>query len=88
MADLKEGLSTARHALINLGFCGPNKDGDGDPEVVAIDAALRAFDDETVARAVSIALIGDDVDWKQHVTTARRFMDAMATYGQQAGERQ
>lgn len=30
---------------------------------------------EVVARALSVALIGDDVDWKQHLTNARRFID-------------
>lgn len=39
--ELESGLTTARQTLINLEFCGPGEHGKGDPEVVAIDAALR-----------------------------------------------
>lgn len=38
--DNQRGLIAARHALINLGFCGPGEHGEGDPEVNAIDRAL------------------------------------------------
>ncbi len=32
---------------------------------------------EAVAKAFSVALIGDDKDWRQHMTNARRFIEAM-----------
>ena len=31
----------------------------------------------TVAKAFSIALVGDDIDWQQHMTNASRFIEAM-----------
>jgi hypothetical protein len=33
---------------------------------------------EAVAKALSVALIGDDKDWRQHLTNAARFIEEMA----------
>ena len=33
---------------------------------------------EAVAKALTIALIGDDQDWREHMTHARDFLAAMA----------
>jgi hypothetical protein len=38
-----------------------------------------AKETELVARAIAIALLGDDADWRQHLTLAVRFQDALAT---------
>lgn len=42
------------------------------------DQIINHFrDEDAVAKAFSVALIGDENDWEQHHSNARRFLDAM-----------
>lgn len=46
------------------------------------DGYFAQSEQEKVARALSVALIGDELDWRQHLTHAMKFMEAMKRNGQ------
>lgn len=46
--------------------------------MVIVDRERRHFtDQEAVARAFSVALLGDDKDWHGHMTHAKEFIEEM-----------
>lgn len=45
--------------------------------VIAFYFREHMTSEDAIARAFSVALIGDDGDWKQHQSNAKRFLAAM-----------